>query len=153
MIYIGIQLMHLDGKPYWKTKAIENMDRDEWEALCDGCGKCCLEKLKDEATGEVFYTYVSCRFLDTVSCRCKVYESRFEKAPDCIVITPGNIKDLTWLPDTCAYRIIYDAAELERWHPLVSGDPETVHQAGISVRDKVVPGDYVHPDDLEGYII
>ncbi len=146
-------MMKDNPEPFWKIKSLDEMTINEWESLCDGCGRCCLEKLEDQDTGEVEYTHVSCRWLDTVECRCAVYNQRFKSAPDCIVITPENVKDLRWLPDTCAYRLVAEGRALQQWHHLISGDAETVHLAGISVRNKVVPGQYVHPDDLEGYII
>ncbi len=139
--------------PFWEKKPLSDMTLKEWESICDGCGICCLEKLEYEDTGEVEYTSVSCRYLETHHCRCEVYNDRFSSAPDCLTITPENVILLTWLPDTCAYRILSEGKKLMWWHPLVSGDPETVHQAGISVRGRVIPGKFVHPDDIEGYII
>lgn len=124
--------------PFWKTKSLKEMTRDEWESLCDGCGICCLQKLEDTATGKIVLTSVSCQLLDTVSCRCMIYEDRLLINPGCIELTPDKIKEITWLPDTCAYRRLNDQRELEWWHPLVSGDPEAVHHAGISVRDKAM---------------
>ena len=124
------------------------MTQDEWESLCDHCGICCLHKVEDEKTGEIKLIGVSCEFLDTENCRCFVYEDRRLANPDCIVLSPDNIKQKKWLPDTCAYIRIAEGRELESWHPLVSGDPYEVHQEGISVRDKVVSGKCVHPSDV-----
>ncbi|MFC1532739.1 YcgN family cysteine cluster protein [Thermodesulfobacteriota bacterium] len=136
--------------PFWETKSLEELNQKEWESLCDGCGVCCLEKIEDKDAGKIEITSVSCQFLDTSNCRCIVYEGRLLADPDCIRLTPKNIYWITWLPKTCAYRCVTEGKELEWWHPLVSGDPNTVHEAGISVRDKVVPGRYVSPEDIPG---
>ncbi len=135
--------------PFWKTKTLDEMTQAEWESLCDHCGICCLQKVADETTGEVKIIGLSCEFLDTQLCSCLVYEDRKLVNPDCILLTPDNVKLKKWLPDTCAYRRRSEGVELERWHHLVCGDPDVVHQAGISVRDKVVSGLYVHPKDIE----
>ena len=134
--------------PFWKGKSLEELTRDEWESLCDRCGICCLEKIEDRKTGEVEMIAVSCEFLDTVHCRCLIYEDRFLLNPDCIELSPRTLKQIPWLPDTCAYRRVLEGRELEWWHPLVSGDPDRVHEAGISIRDKVTSGVYVHPGDM-----
>ena len=136
--------------PFWKTKSLEKMNHDEWESLCDGCARCCLQKIEDEDTGQIQFTPVSCDFLDISSCRCMVYEDRALVNPHCVPLTPDKLRHTNWLPASCAYRCLAEERELEWWHPLVSGDPGTVHKAGISVRDKVLPGKYVHPDDLAG---
>ncbi|MGI6245476.1 MAG: YcgN family cysteine cluster protein [Pseudochelatococcus sp.] len=114
------------------------MSQQEWEALCDGCGRCCLVKLEDEDTGQIYATDVSCRLLDAGTCRCKDYANRQEKVPDCIRLTPAEVARIGWLPPTCAYRLIREGSDLHWWHPLVSGDPRTVHEAGVSVRGRVV---------------
>jgi uncharacterized cysteine cluster protein YcgN (CxxCxxCC family) len=134
--------------PFWKAKSLHEMTRDEWESLCDCCGICCLEKVEDKETGEIRLTSVSCEFLDTVNCRCLVYENRFRLNPECVNLSLDKLKHLEWLPDTCAYKILFEGRELEGWHPLVSGDPNSVHEAGVSVRDKALPGQYVHPEDI-----
>jgi len=140
-------------KPFWKVKTLDEMTRAEWESLCDGCARCCLEKLTDEGTGRVFYTSVACSLLDTWTCRCIHYKDRFTRAPDCLVMVPEMLEKISWLPMTCAYRLLFEGADLAWWHPLVSGRAETVHEAGISVRDKVISGAHVSPDLLEAYII
>lgn len=137
--------------PFWQAKPLGQMSAEEWDALCDGCGICCLEKLRDEATGEVEITSVACSFLDVFTCRCTVYRHRWVACPDCLKITPDCVRDADWLPPTCAYVCLVEGRTLAWWHPLVSGDPETVHTAGISVRNKALSGKHVHPDDLLGW--
>ncbi len=127
------------AEPYWRTKTLEEMTRAEWEALCDGCARCCLLKLEDEDTGEIAYTDIACRLLDTGTCRCTRYRQRLRLVPECVDLTPEQVRRLGWLPSTCAYRLLAEGRDLAWWHPLVSGDPETVHKAGISVRGRVVP--------------
>ena len=138
---------------FWEIKTLSEMTREEWESLCDGCGRCCLEKLQELSTGKTRYTSVACELLDIETCRCTAYEQRLEKMPDCLSMTPENIRMFRWLPRTCAYRLILEGKPLPEWHPLISGNPDSVHDAGISVRGKVVSGRYVHPDDLENFII
>ncbi|MBW2592176.1 MAG: YcgN family cysteine cluster protein [Deltaproteobacteria bacterium] len=140
-------------KEFWKTKSMEEMTARQWESLCDGCGRCCLEKLEDEDTGEVFYTSVACRFLDIGACRCSVYEKRAALAPECLFLTSEKARAIDWLPVTCAYRLLAEGKDLKWWHPLVSGNPDTVHQAGISVRDKIISARHADPNHLEAYII
>ena len=125
--------------PYWRTKTLEEMTRAEWEALCDGCARCCLIKLEDDDTGEIAYTDIACRLLDIGTCRCTRYRRRLRLVPQCVELTPEEVRKLDWLPSTCAYRLVAEGRDLAWWHPLVSGDPETVHKAGISVRGRVVP--------------
>ncbi len=129
------------------------MTDEEMESLCDRCGLCCLQKLEYEDTGEIEITAVACRHLDINECVCRIYNTRSISSENCLQITPENIMDLKWLPETCAYRRIAKGRDLEWWHHLVSGSYETVHDAGISVRNKAVPGRYVHPDDVEAYIL
>jgi len=129
---------HPDELPFWRRKKLAEMSREEWESLCDGCAKCCLVKLEYEDTGEIDHTDISCRLLDTHSCRCTDYANRQKQVPDCLTLTARRIRRLRWLPATCAYRLVSEGRDLYWWHPLVSGDPETVHSAGISVRDRVV---------------
>jgi uncharacterized cysteine cluster protein YcgN (CxxCxxCC family) len=123
--------------PFWRTKTLAEMDAAEWESLCDGCARCCLVKLEDEDTGQVLYTDVACTLLDAGSCRCRSYADRQSKVPDCVGLTADIVPRLSWLPSTCAYRLVAQGEDLPAWHPLVSGDPESVHAAGISVRGEV----------------
>ena len=128
-----------DEVPFWRRKSLAEMTPAEWESLCDGCGKCCLHKLEDEDTGEIAHTNVACRLLDIGTCRCSRYAERQRLVPDCVQLDPGNVGALKWMPSTCAYRLLAEGKDLPAWHPLVSGDPETVHRAGISVRGRSVP--------------
>ncbi len=130
------------------------LNPQEWEALCDGCGKCCLNKLEDEDTGEVAMTRVACRLLDDQTCLCAKYPIRHQFVPECIVLTPKTIlKNLYWLPQTCAYRLVHEGRPLYAWHPLISGDPQTVHDAGVSVQGLTIPEFEVAEEDWEDHII
>lgn len=135
---------------FWRRKSLFQLDPQEWESLCDGCGRCCLHKLEDEDTGELLFTQVSCRLLDIGSCRCRHYPERQEHVPDCLNLRQG-FTAFHWLPTTCAYRRLFEGKDLPDWHPLVSGRAESVHEAGISVRDYAIPESQV--DDLEDYVI
>ena len=139
---------------FWERVPLDRMTRPEWEALCDGCGKCCLNKLEDEDTGEVALTRVACRLLDDATCRCAHYETRHQFVPDCIVLTPQTLADhMYWLPGTCAYRLLWEGRPLAQWHPLVSGDAQSVHAAGVSVRDRTVSEFDTPFEDWEDHII
>lgn len=135
--------------PFWRTKRFQEMAPEEWESLCDGCAICCLEKQENPATGEVRELAVSCPFLDPKSCRCTIYAERETLNPECLRLTPMNIGGLSWLPETCAYRLVAEGRDLEWWHPLISRSGSTVHKAGVSVRGRVVSGKHVHRTDLE----
>lgn len=124
--------------PFWRTKTLEEMSKDEWESLCDGCGKCCLHKLRDEDTDEVHHTNVACRLLDLETCRCSEYATRFRKVPDCVSLSPALLREIDWLPPSCAYRLVREGKDLPFWHPLRSGSDESVHEAGISGRGRIV---------------
>jgi uncharacterized cysteine cluster protein YcgN (CxxCxxCC family) len=123
--------------PFWRTKTLDEMTQEEWEALCDGCGRCCLNKLEDEETGVIEFTTIACDLLDGQTCRCTDYPNRRAKVPDCVQLTPEAVRTLDWLPHTCAYLKVANGEDLDWWHPLVSGSPATVHLAGISVRGLV----------------
>jgi len=138
---------------FWENKSLTEMSDGEWESLCDGCAQCCLRKLEDAETGEVHYTDVSCRLLDAQTCRCTDYMRRTTIVPDCIKLRPDDLAGLNWMPDTCAYRLLYEGKPLPTWHPLISGDPDTVHSAGASIRDRTVSEEYVHEDDLHERVI
>ncbi len=125
-------------EPFWRTKTLKDMTRAEWESLCDGCGRCCLHKLRDDDTGELAWTNVACRLLDTQSCRCSDYANRRARVPDCVKLTPKQLGTIDWLPPSCAYRLVAEGQDLPWWHPLVSGDAETVVTAGVSVRGKTI---------------
>ncbi len=147
----GISSAKQAETPFWQRKTLAEMNKSEWESLCDGCARCCLNKLENDTTGEIQYTDVACRLLDTEKCRCVSYDDRKRYVPDCQILTPQNVKRLSWLPSTCAYRLIDEGKDLHWWHPLVSGDPETVHQAGISVRGRVLSER--DTDDLESRVV
>jgi len=140
-----------DEKPFWERKTLSEMTREEWESLCDGCAKCCLEKLEDDASGEIAYTDVACRLLDVKTCRCSNYAQQQRFVPDCVPLHPGNVGELRWMPSTCAYRLLAFGQPLPGWHPLISGDPETVHRAGQSVQGRCVPE--AEAGDLEDHIV
>lgn len=141
------------ARPFWETKTLDEMSASEWEALCDGCGKCCLNKLEEEDTGDLYWTDVSCRLLDTCTARCRDYSGRLAEVPDCVQLTPDAVRTLRWLPRSCAYRRLEEGRGLAWWHPLVSGDPETVHAAGISVRNRTVSEEYAAVEDLEDRLV
>jgi uncharacterized protein len=148
------EFMKTKGEQFWKKIPLHEMDRGQWEALCDGCGRCCLRKILFEDTGEVSYTRVVCRHLDLLTCRCGCYDQRSELMPECLVMTPANLPPvLSLLPDTCAYRALAEGRDLPWWHPLVQGDPGAVHPASISVHNHLVNEDRVHGEDLQDYII
>ena len=142
------------AKRFWEKKPLTKMSQDEWEALCDGCGKCCLNKLEDEDTEEVALTSVACRLLDDATCRCSHYQNRHQFVPDCIVLKPENLDTHAyWMPLTCAYRLLLQGKPLYDWHPLISGDPDSVHRAGISVQNKTVSEFDTPFEEWEDHII
>ncbi len=138
---------------FWETKTLEQMSPKEWESLCDGCGLCCLVKIEDEESGEVFNTTVSCRQLDIEACRCRDYKNRLTEAPMCIQLTLENLPELNWLPETCAYKRLYESKSLPLWHPLITGNKNSVHEAGFSARWFAQSEEYIHPDQLIEFII
>jgi uncharacterized protein len=137
--------------PFWKTKSLAEMTGAEWESLCDGCGKCCLEKLEDRGSGEVSYTNVACRLLDVGTCRCSRYAERRRFVPNCEQLDAENVRRFDWLPSSCAYRLLAAGRDLPWWHHLVSGDPALVHRVGASVRGRAVPRHRAGP--LEHHIV
>ena len=139
---------------FWRHVALDKMTPREWEALCDGCGKCCLNKLEDEDSGEVALTRVACRLLDGESCRCTQYDIRKQFVPECVVLTLETLPDVAyWMPRTCAYRLLHEGKPLYDWHPLISGSAETVHAAGVSVRGWTVPEFEVDEEEWEEHIV
>jgi uncharacterized cysteine cluster protein YcgN (CxxCxxCC family) len=149
MTYMSV----VDDVPFWRKKQLEDMSDAEWESLCDGCGRCCLNKIEDIDTGEISWTDVACRLLDGESCRCKDYAKRQGKVPDCVRLTPESVRRLAWLPPSCAYRLVAEGRDLYWWHPLVSGDPDSVHAAGISVRGRTVSETRYGVAELEERIV
>lgn len=141
----------MEKKPFWQTKNLEEMNVKEWESLCDGCGQCCMHKLQDDDTNEIYWTSVACTLLDAGSCQCSDYPERRKTVPDCVFLTPEIIHTVPWLPKTCAYRLVAEGQDLYWWHPLVSGSVETVHEAGISVRGKITAFDHELESD-DAYI-
>jgi uncharacterized cysteine cluster protein YcgN (CxxCxxCC family) len=138
--------------PFWE-KPLSDLTRAQWEKLCDGCGRCCLVKLEDEDTGAIHHTSIACKLLDQESCRCGDYKNRREHVPDCIRLTLAKLQTIQWLPPTCAYVLRNEGKPLPPWHPLISGDPDSVHDAGVSVRDKVEASEEEVDDDDTPYFI
>ena len=124
--------------PFWRRKTLNEMTVAEWESLCDGCGLCCLVRFEDEDTGDIIPTRVHCKLFDAQACACTDYANRKQQVPDCVKLTPDNIEALPWMPKSCAYRRLHEGRDLAEWHPLVSGDPESVHRAGVSVRGQTL---------------
>ncbi|MFI3189602.1 hypothetical protein BCS42_05685 [Crenothrix sp. D3] len=139
---------------FWKTKTLPEMTTQEWESLCDGCAKCCLHKLEDEDTGNIYFTSIACRLIDLTSCRCTRYAERTQIIPDCLDLRQLETSQYHWLPVTCAYRLVHEGKELPMWHPLVSKNTASVEASGISIRSyarKELESDDI--DDLEDFII
>ena len=141
------------SEPFWRVKSLEEMSGAEWEALCDGCGRCCLNKLEDWDTGEIVFTNVACTLFDEKTCRCRDYPNRTKVVSDCVPLSPKAVRELSWLPATCAYRRLAEGRGLAWWHPLVSGDPQSVHRAGISVRGRVVAEDGIAVEEYEAFVV
>ncbi len=141
------------GDRFWETTPLDQLNRKEWEALCDGCGKCCLNKLEDD-DGDVALTRVACRLFDDTTCLCSNYTMRHEFVPECIVLTPKTIeRHMYWLPQTCGYRLVYEGRALFEWHPLISGDPQSVHRAGVSIQHMTLSEADIDEDDWDDQII
>lgn len=145
--------MNTQSNAFWETKTLEQMTTAEWESLCDGCGRCCLNKLEDIDTGELHFTNVACRLLDDNSCRCENYPDRKKIVPECLVLDIESIQHSTALPPSCAYRRLSQGQSLLPWHPLICGNPEEVHSAGVSVRGKTISERYIHIDQFEDHIV
>jgi len=143
----------MNPESFWKTKPLHAMTSQEWESLCDGCAQCCLNKLEDVDTGEIYFTRVACQFVENESCRCSHYPQRRNVAPDCLQITPKLAKEVPWLPKTCAYKLLANGDDLPPWHPLVSGNPDSTHKAGASIRGKFIYETQIGEDEFIDYII
>jgi uncharacterized protein len=139
--------------PFWKQKTMSQMNLEEWESLCDGCGKCCLNKLELEETGEILYTDVCCRLFCTRTCRCLSYENRLKLVPTCMLLTPDKVEQFHWLPANCAYRLVAEGKELPPWHYLVSGDRTMIHRLGLSVKGKVISEEYVSMEQMAERVV
>jgi len=137
--------------PFWKTTPLDRLSSKAWESLCDGCAKCCLEKIEDEETREIYPTNIACNLLDIQTCRCTHYRTRSIREPSCVTLTPEHLLDPYWLPTTCAYRLLAEGKDLPAWHPLITGDPLSVERAGHSVRGRVVPAS--EADDWEYHLV
>jgi len=140
-------------EPFWRSKGLAEMTRQEWESLCDGCGRCCLNKIEYEDTGEIAWTDVACRLFDDATCRCRNYDRRHAAVPDCLALSADNVPEIRWLPPTCAYRLVGEGRDLYWWHPLVSGDPGSVHAAGISAKDRTISEEVVAVADFEDHLV
>ena len=140
-------------KPFWETKQLHELNSVEWESLCDGCAKCCVHKLQVEETGQVHYTCVACRLLDVNTCRCTNYANRYELVPECAVLSPDQPELFEWMPETCAYRLMHEGKSLPDWHPLITGNPQSVHAHGASARKKLIPEFLADEEHLEKYIV
>ena len=139
--------------PFWETKSLDSMTDEEWESLCDGCGRCCLHKLVNDETGDVFYTRVACRLLNAEDGRCELYADRLSEVEDCLDVRRMRSAELAWMPNTCAYRRIAEGKSLPDWHPLLSGDPASVTSAGVAVAGRTISEEHADLDNLETEII
>ena len=138
---------------FWKGKTLEQLSNEEWEALCDGCGQCCLYKLEDEDSSDLYLTNVVCRFFDQQTCQCRVYAERHQAVPTCVQLTPQNVLELKWIPPTCAYKLLAEGKPLPKWHPLISDDRQSIQETEFFVGGRVISESDVDMDDLENYVI
>jgi uncharacterized cysteine cluster protein YcgN (CxxCxxCC family) len=145
--------MDARARPFWETTALAAMTRSQWEALCDGCARCCLHKLQDRENGRIYFTMIACRLLDRQTCRCRDYTQRTAQVPECIVLTADNVHACDWLPATCAYRKLAAGEPLDSWHPLISGNRESVRRAGVSIQGMTLSEDDIHADDWPRMIL
>lgn len=139
--------------PFWKTKNMAEMSREEWESLCDGCGKCCCIRLEDEDTGQIYITDVACKLFDPNRCQCSDYSNRSVRVPDCVTLSADNVSQLHWMPQTCAYRLISEGKDLPDYHHLVSGSRDTIHDVGMSVQDAVTSEELVDEEQIPSRIV
>lgn len=151
--HFSIKILTQDSIPYWKAKPLSELDQEEWESLCDGCGKCCLLKLEDEDTGEIAYTRLHCKLFDAATCQCSNYVERKKHVPECVILTPEKINELHWMPSTCAYRLVSEGKDLPDWHHLISGSRTTIHKAGKSVLGKTLSEETVFDGDEFDWIV
>ena len=138
---------------YWQEKRLADLSDNEWEALCDGCGRCCLWKFEAEDTGEILYTDIRCRLFDDAHCRCRDYGHRLEQEPDCLNIRAFTPAQYAWLPKSCAYRLLFEGKPLFNWHPLIAGNSHAMHAAGISMRGRTVSGEGMSDEEAIDHII
>lgn len=138
---------------FWEDIPLQKLTAQQWESLCDGCARCCLQKLEDECSGQLHYTRMACRYLDSDNCQCMDYANRLSLVPNCVQLTADKLAGIDWLPTTCSYRLVKEGQDLPPWHHLQSGSSETVHQAGISVRGKVISDEWIHPDEWQEHLI
>ena len=143
----------MSAKPFWEAKSLDAMTNAEWESLCDGCGQCCLHKLVNEETADVFYTRVACRLLDDETGRCKRYATRLEEVEDCLDVRRMSAAELAWMPRSCAYRRLAEGESLPRWHPLITGDPQSAANADMAVAGRTISETVANLDQLEAEII
>ena len=142
------------SKPFWQTKTLSEMNAQEWESVCDGCAKCCLQQLEDEQSGQLVFTDVACDLLDSGTCRCTQYQHRSKLVPSCLTVTMQNIEQVAeFAPATCAYRLLYENKPLPAWHHLISGDFDTIHKTGNSVQGRVRFETDINPENLENYVV
>ena len=146
------RFMTPNNKPFWETKPLAEMSEKEWESLCDGCGRCCVYILHNEETGDVFETDVACKLFDAKRRRCTNYANRAALVPDCVQLTPGNVEKLSWMPKTCAYRRLANGMGLPNWHPLITGEPNSVVRAGVAVSPDLIPEEEIDDEMLESRI-
>lgn len=144
---------NMTDAPFWKTKNMAKMSREEWESLCDGCGKCCCIRLEDEDTGQIYITDVACKLFDPNRCQCSDYPNRSARVPDCVTLSPDNVSQLHWMPQTCAYRLISEGKDLPDYHHLVSGSRDTIHEVGMSVQDAVTSEELVDEEHVPSRIV